>query len=197
MKCKLCGTEIPEGSELCPDCMECIREVATPEEEDDDESPVYTSFFGAIGLFFRNYFNFSGRSTRSEYWFAILFIIITTIVLLVIDELTAGVMLSLTWRLLIFIPSLSLGFRRLHDAGKKGTIWIIIEAISVILRIFDNEYTSYDEDMLLLLLASVGFILSIIMLACCCAPSDPEENEYGRAPYPADSDKRYKGEDKV
>ena len=198
MKCSNCGAELPDHAKYCISCGAELDVSGVPSGTEtspgtavpasDGESPVYTDFYGAIRLFFTNYFNFSGRSTRSEYWYAVLFIIITDIVLLVIDELTGGVMLSMTWRLLIFIPSLALGFRRLHDVGKKGTIWIIIEAITVILRTFDSEYTSYDEDMLLLSLASVGFILSIIMLACCCAPSEPEENEYGRAPYPADVD---------
>ncbi|MDE7227823.1 MAG: DUF805 domain-containing protein [Treponemataceae bacterium] len=31
-------------------------------------SPEYVGFFDAIKLFFRNYTNFKGRSTRSEYW---------------------------------------------------------------------------------------------------------------------------------
>ena len=33
-------------------------------------------FLTAIKLFFANYVNFRGRSTRAEYWFAMLFVLI-------------------------------------------------------------------------------------------------------------------------
>lgn len=184
MKCKLCGTEIPEGSDLCSECRECIGEVVMPEEEyDDGESPVYTNFTGAIRLFFKNYFNFTGRSTRSEYWYAILFIIIVAFALAVTDVIICSGLLSLIWKLLIFIPSLAMNFRRLHDVGKKGTLAIILEVLVLFLNGSDSDYMSDGAEMLFIFLAFVGFILAITQLAYCCSPSDPHDNEYGRAPH--------------
>ena len=41
------------------------------------------SIKNAIKLFFTQYLNFSGRSSRSEYWFAQLFILISSITLII------------------------------------------------------------------------------------------------------------------
>ena len=48
---------------------------------ESDESPKYVGFGEAIKLYFKNYFNFKGRSTRSEFWFGFLFSFIVSIVL--------------------------------------------------------------------------------------------------------------------
>ena len=39
------------------------------------------SFAGAIVLGFQRYFDFSGRSSRSEYWWWILFVLVADVVL--------------------------------------------------------------------------------------------------------------------
>ena len=192
MKCIHCGAESPDHAEYCISCgaemdisdvpseMEDYPEPAASYE--DGESPVYTNFSGAIRLFFKNYFNFTGRSTRSEYWYAVLFTLITAFALAIIEVIIGGWMLLLIWRLLIFIPRLAMEFRRLHDVGKKGTLCIILEVLLLILNAADDDYMSYDDD-IILFLAIVGLILSIIMLSYCCSPSDPRDNEYGRAPH--------------
>ncbi len=48
---------------------------------ESDGSPKYVGFGEAIKLYFKNYFNFKGRSTRSEFWFGFLFSLIVSIVL--------------------------------------------------------------------------------------------------------------------
>ena len=48
---------------------------------ESDGSPKYVGFGEAIKLYFKNYFNFKGRSTRSEFWFGFLFNFIVSLVL--------------------------------------------------------------------------------------------------------------------
>ena len=70
-------------------------------------------FHVAVKNFFTRYFEFSGTTTRSEYWFAILFLWLMGMVLALI-----GVgLLDNIWSLAIFIPQLAMGARRFHDAG--------------------------------------------------------------------------------
>ena len=76
-------------------------------------SPQKVSFGGAIKLFFKNYVKFSGRSTRSEYWWATLFTSLVSLVIYIIPVL--GIMAMLAFML----PGLALAVRRLHDAGKS------------------------------------------------------------------------------
>tara|TARA_B100001093_G_scaffold457873_1_gene469901 strand:+ start:2857 stop:3315 length:459 start_codon:yes stop_codon:yes gene_type:complete len=80
--------------------------------------------------FQEKYFDFSGRSSRSEFWFFLMFnilfaSIINTVVLYVGSlfgywgELISSV-LSIIVSLLFFIPLMSVSARRLHDVGKSG-----------------------------------------------------------------------------
>lgn len=73
------------------------------------------SFPGAIKLYFSNYTNFSGRSRRSEYWWATLFVNLISFLLGFLLPEAAGI-----WSLIILLPSISLCVRRLHDTGHSG-----------------------------------------------------------------------------
>lgn len=105
----------------------------------------------------KKYFEFSGRARRAEYWYFTLFNVIFSIVLGVIDAVIAagntsdiGVLGGL-YSLALFIPSLAVAVRRLHDTGRSGwwMLMIFIPLIGVIvLLVFmvmngeasDNEY---------------------------------------------------------
>lgn len=73
-------------------------------------------FGEAITSCFSQYIGFSGRACRSEYWYFALLVFLINIVIGIIgsDILTALVALAL------FLPSLSVGVRRLHDIDKSG-----------------------------------------------------------------------------
>src|SRR5918995_5229130 len=86
----------------------------------------------------KKYAVFSGRSRRMEYWYFVLFNIIVSIVLGVIDALLdtrgsvmgAG-LLSGLYGLAILIPSLAVSVRRLHDIDRSGW-WILIALVPLI-----------------------------------------------------------------
>ena len=75
------------------------------------------SQMAAMSAFFDGYFRFSGRASRSEYWYAILFVFIVSLFLSVLD--TTDVIYSI-WALVILVPSLALACRRLHDINRSG-----------------------------------------------------------------------------
>jgi len=86
-----------------------------------------------------NYFGFSGRSQRSEYWYFVLFnTLIELTIALAVGFIAAinGVSKSediegwanggyLIWSVLTFIPLLAVSVRRLHDIGNSGW-WIVL-----------------------------------------------------------------------
>lgn len=86
-------------------------------------------FGDAVKTCLRKYFTFSGRARRSEYWWFYLFTVIVAVVAAIIDgtivgwenadEGPVGTLTSLA----LFIPTLSAGWRRLHDTGRSGW-WI-------------------------------------------------------------------------
>ena len=81
-------------------------------------------------------FTFSGRASRSEFWwFALYYAIVFG--LLCIDLYKSGTLL--VWFFVLnIIPNLSLQFRRLHDTGKSGW-WLLLSLLpvgSLVLLIF-------------------------------------------------------------
>ena len=86
----------------------------------------------------KKYAVFGGRSRRMEYWYFVLFNIIVSIVLGVIDGLlgTSGSyagagLLSGIYGLAVLIPSLAVTVRRLHDTDRTGW-WILIALVPLI-----------------------------------------------------------------
>ena len=76
----------------------------------------------------KNYANFTDRTTVRGYWMAWLFFIIAAFIVGVIAAIANTLVISYIWSAIIFIPSLSIGIRRLRDAGKPWT-YIFINLI--------------------------------------------------------------------
>jgi len=95
-------------------------------------------FGEAIRRAIRSYATFSGRATRAENWWWLLFIVLSGIVLGVVDNLTdtkgmfgdSG-LLGQLFEIAVLVPSLALGARRLHDINKTGW-WLLLLFVLVI-----------------------------------------------------------------
>ncbi len=75
-----------------------------------------------------HYCDFKGNASRAEYWYFVLFY--TLIVgaiwgLFTLLSTTAGTIIYYILSLALFLPSLGLTVRRLHDIGKKGTMILV------------------------------------------------------------------------
>ncbi|ANL28407.1 hypothetical protein AMC90_CH02599 [Rhizobium phaseoli] len=79
--------------------------------------PQAMGFGQAIGSYFKNYVNFSGRASRSEFWYSVLFVFLVAIALLVVDRSET---LSRIWSLATFLPWIAVAARRLHDINRSG-----------------------------------------------------------------------------
>ena len=91
----------------------------------------------SIKTCFNKYATFSGRASRSEYWFFVLFGILGSIVTLIIDVNILGYSLdseytpiSSIFSIILFTPSIAVGCRRLHDVNYSG--WLQLIAITII-----------------------------------------------------------------
>lgn len=87
---------------------------------------------------FKKYAVFRGRARRKEYWYFVLFTMIATLVLTLVDNLIGtydhenGIgLLSAIYALIAFLPSISVGVRRLHDTNRSGW-WMLISLIPII-----------------------------------------------------------------
>src|SRR5512139_3311951 len=109
----------------------------------------------------KKYTEFTGRARRKEYWMFVLFNIIISVVLSIIDrvignpEMGLGILGTL-YALAVLLPSLAVGVRRLHDTGRSGW-WLLIGLVpvvgAVVLLVFfvldseyDNQYGPYPKD---------------------------------------------------
>lgn len=116
---------------------------------------VHVGFGAAIKRYYAKYAQFSGRASRSEYWWVALYLALITLPLELLisypgtepsGELNGlGVVLSFVYfgfMLAHFIPSLAIGIRRLHDVNLSGWFtligliplvgWIVIIVLAVL-----------------------------------------------------------------
>ena len=79
----------------------------------------------------RKYVQFTGRATRQQYWMFVLIYMVIYIVLAVIDAVLGLGFLTVIYSLVLLVPSLSAGARRLHDTGRSGW-WQLIYLVPLI-----------------------------------------------------------------
>lgn len=100
-------------------------------------------FVDAVKTCLSDYATFSGRASRSEYWFMVLFAVLFQIVVDLlcgfvgyafgdvpglISGLTIGIIVS---GLFLFLPMLAVTVRRLHDTDHSGW-WYFISIVPVV-----------------------------------------------------------------
>ncbi|TGV01785.1 DUF805 domain-containing protein [Flavivirga rizhaonensis] len=89
----------------------------------------------------KQYADFSGRARRKEYWMFSLFNLIITYGIIFISiglEMPSLSILSSIYSLAVLIPSIAVGVRRMHDAGKSGW-FLLIPIYNLILACTDSE----------------------------------------------------------
>lgn len=157
-------------------------------------------FITAIKLYFANYANFKGRSTRAEYWWSILFLFLVSFVL----SFFRLSLLSLLFSLAVLIPNLAILTRRFHDIGKSGW-WVLGLWLCGLVGGTMAAYSFFsvmglaglvsepaDPEMFVKAVQTngvamgIGYLITltvgIIGLVFCCKPSGPD-NQYGPDPY--------------
>lgn len=72
-------------------------------------------FLPAIKSCLSQYATFSGRASRSEYWWFFLFQVLALIVTSMLGDTVYSIV-----ALLLLLPALAVGARRLHDIGRSG-----------------------------------------------------------------------------
>ncbi|NUK01020.1 DUF805 domain-containing protein [Streptomyces lunaelactis] len=103
----------------------------------------------------KKYAVFSGRARRQEYWMFFLFNVGISIVLAILDAVLGTSILQLIYAVAVFLPSLGVAVRRLHDTDRSGW-WLLIGLVPL-----------------------VGFIILIVFLA---SEGKAHENAHGPNP---------------
>ena len=79
----------------------------------------------------KNYVNFSDRTTVRGYWMAFLFNFIASFIVGLIGSLLGIGFISTIYSLAVLLPGLGICIRRLRDAG-KGWGWIFIALVPLV-----------------------------------------------------------------
>lgn len=83
-------------------------------------------FFTAIKTCFAKYADFTGRATRSEFWWFVLFLFLADLVLFAVLHL-----LWYVFTIAVFLPRLAVAVRRLHDIDRSGW-WVLIALVPLV-----------------------------------------------------------------
>ena len=132
--------------------------------------------------FWRRYFDFKGRSRRSDYWWVFLINIIIYLVLATIFLLSSGLSVALNadvdnfsaltwialillivWGLTSIIPLSALAMRRIRDTGLSPFLWLVFPA-SLILGEFTQVWAMI-----------ISTVLAIVYLIFTLLPSKPDK----------------------
>ena len=84
------------------------------------------TFVDSIKICFHKYVVFDGRASRSEYWLWTLFALLASIIAGIFGERISTVV-----SIALFLPSISVAARRLHDIDRSGW-WQLIALIPVV-----------------------------------------------------------------
>jgi uncharacterized membrane protein YhaH (DUF805 family) len=143
MKCHACNEVIlPEDRH----CSRCGREVKREYTNMNDfefkeynprskesidanqfnkDSKVEVSGFDAYQLMWKKYADFEGRTTKTEFWYAMLFHMIFVAIA------ASTVYLEPIYFLATVVPYLAISVRRLHDTGRSGS-WVLMHLIPIV-----------------------------------------------------------------
>lgn len=133
------------------------------------------TFLEAIKDYWKGYVDFRGRSKRSGYWWAVLFIYLVYIILGLItavcftNESSIGIGMVFLGIVIIFalatiIPGLMLTFRRWRDAGLSNNGILIYFLLLIAFGVISTFYETFGNMML-----SLGSIISFVL---CVLPSN-------------------------
>jgi uncharacterized membrane protein YhaH (DUF805 family) len=156
----------------------------------------------------KRYAQFNGRSRRKEYWMWVLFVILATIVLSILDSMlglggrsavgpgemqggfsygasVTGGVLATIFAVATFVPSLAVAVRRLHDIDRSGW-WILLPLLPYLLGLVIMVGGAMAANPALAMLGGlallVGVICAIVLLVWYCSAGTNGPNRFGPDP---------------
>ncbi|WP_205480770.1 DUF805 domain-containing protein [Sphingomonas arenae] len=144
----------------------------------------------------KRFAEFSGRSPRAEYWWFYLGYIVLSVLLNIITNISAilGMVLSLA-SLVLIIPFIAVGVRRLHDIDRTGW-WLLAPVVPYALgfamigtAVFTNPegIAASGGFGVGMIFFGIGLILALVVFVFTLLPGTKGSNRYGPDPYGPDN----------
>ncbi|MFJ5253896.1 DUF805 domain-containing protein [Pseudomonas koreensis] len=131
--CRGCAKEISSLAVACPQCG--APQAAQPSYASGPAITTGNPYVEAL----KNYAEFKGRATRREYWMFVLINLGICILMGVLDAMlnTKGVLYNL-YNLAMFLPSIAVGARRMHDTDRSGW-WLLLPIVNLVFLAQDSQ----------------------------------------------------------
>jgi len=128
----------------------------------------------------KKYANFSGRASRSEFWFLYLFILIGYLISFTI---MMTISFKLFWLMGVFmlamiIPALAVTARRLHDINKSGWFQLLPLPAGILETVFATSSESLE-----ILFLIIGLVLYVYLFILYCTDGNKKNNRFGKNIY--------------
>ena len=139
-----------------------------------DGPGVPRTFGEAIQVCFEKYADFTGRASRSEFWWWQLFTILLGLVTSVVP------VLNLIASLAVLVPGLAVSVRRLHDIGRSGW-WLggFYLAAAVFAIVLSSEASQFNSSFTGSAIVGIGVLVyAVVLLVWYCTPGQPGRNRY-------------------
>ena len=147
---------------------------------------------------------FSGRASRSEYWWFFLFCMLGGAISGALEGFINGItrtpngpsLISGAFNLATFIPGIAVGFRRMHDTGRSG-LYLFYPLIAILglltfIGLFGPDEMGPSGEFILpdgivgAIIIVAGTIIALspfIVIWWLTRPSQPGQNQYGPNPH--------------
>lgn len=162
-------------------------------------------FWSAVRTCLGKYVVFRGRASRSEYWFFILFFVLASMAIGIVDSavfpafttVEDGGPLGGVFGLAMLLPLVAAGWRRMHDSGRSGFYVLVptlVTLAAVLVAAFGLGLADFASGGLDKMLTSATLILLVplmiiavlsplLVLWWLTRPSQPDTNSYGPNPH--------------
>jgi uncharacterized membrane protein YhaH (DUF805 family) len=120
-----------------------------------------------------HYADFHGRAGRPEFWHYILLYLAMAVVLGILGARVLADLIALA----LFLPTLGVAVRRLHDIGRSG--WLVLLPM---IPAFLMAFFFFLFFPLALLLFGIMLVCSAYLIFLYAQPGTPGDNQYGPEP---------------
>jgi len=133
-----------------------------------------------------HYVDFQGRVRRQEFWYYILAYAVIWIILAVVQSVFRSQILTGLYSLGLFLPTLGISVRRLHDTDRTGW-WVVLVAVPLVLLGLLTSFAMMTGAYgMMFLTATLLPILSLaaaaLLIYWYAQPGTPGANQYGPDP---------------
>lgn len=148
-----------------------------------DPNAIFENFKNII---IGHYVDFSGRVRRSVFWYYVLAYFVILVALAIVQGIIGTRLLTSLYSLVLFLPTLAIGVRRLHDTNRTGWLVLIGVIPAILFFIISGMALVAGADRFVFFSATFLPLLSLlaagILIYWYAQPGTVGDNSYGPDP---------------